>query len=454
VIWKANVSRVDLLALSQNEEPVARVHRVDVPLPDLDHLNSEATAIWDANPDGRWDLPRVLIIRDAERQDFFAWANSFLKMSPVTAFVRVLTYPKVKNLIINRIEPGQRLRAPFVALALCEALGYLEEDHSRLTLRACEATYSFAVAKSFLHVFGDHAIAQTGFDWFRARQLLNSRTTSVTLQELQSIWIILTELVTRSSISRMMQIPEPVLRGCFEIVELGRISKPTWIELTREHNGIPDVQTFADSTREDRVLAFERAVRSFAAAQSSSTSAFIAGYLCSQIGPGSLEHWRLLRGVKRELPSAILWYGLCAGLQPNSQMAPAFSGLGRLVAREIDRKIELLSAPTCEVSIEELDSLGGFNRIASRMNVSSTTTIALEIAPGITIPMRPGNVGSPLFDTAAEPKIGADEIRDLVQQIDGVARRLQEIKHDAMRIVDPSLPLSGRSRSKRKRQDA
>lgn len=114
------------------------------------------------------------------------------------------------------------------------------------------------------------------------------------------------------------------------------------------------------------------------------------------IAPGTLDHWRLLNPVRQSIPSAGLWYGLCAALRKESRLDSYGAGIGRLVSREIRRKIDLLEQPTCDIAVDELEVTGPFFKDIQ----ASSNAIEVEVSPGVSIPFRSN---------------GADQVRAEVQ---------------------------------------
>ena len=47
---------------------------------------------------------------------------------------------------------------------------------------------------------------------------------------------------------------------------------------------------------------------------------FICGYLLSLLSSGSLNHLDFIRSYLQKYRAAMLWYGLCAGLRPRSEV--------------------------------------------------------------------------------------------------------------------------------------
>ena len=53
----------------------------------------------------------------------------------------------------------------------------------------------------------------------------------------------------------------------------------------------------------------------------------------------------------------MLWYGVCAGLHPQSSVLSEFGGLGRRLLRDVLRREHILDRPDCDLAFDELQVL-------------------------------------------------------------------------------------------------
>src|SRR5436190_16871577 len=84
---------------------------------------------------------------------------------------------------------------------------------------------------------------------------------------------------------------------------------------------------------------------------------FLCGYLASCLHPGSLEYVDLVTSHLSGLPTLMLWYGVCAGLHPQSSVLSEFGGLGRRLLRDVLRREHILDRPDCDLAFDELQVL-------------------------------------------------------------------------------------------------
>lgn len=154
-------------------------------------------------------------------------------------------------------------------------------------------------------------------------------------------------------------IDKNIYKSCSEIKNDGRISEITWYLLTNNVEILKNAHQQMASTREECVRYFQEIIaeNTITKVDNESIRAFICGYLASMIAPGSLPHIELLSRLLTSLPSTILWYGLCAGLQKKNEIMTSYQCLGRRLLRELLRYEPLLSSPTSDLMYEEFQLL-------------------------------------------------------------------------------------------------
>ena len=148
--------------------------------------------------------------------------------------------------------------------------------------------------------------------------------------------------------------------------------------------------------REDRVVAVNEFAHSILKTSSSrpEVTSLMLGYLVSRIAPGTIRHLSVLAPVANHYPSAVLWYGFCAGLGDAEGGGLARLGGGRAgvdlpsgarrIARDLLRADSLVEAPDCDIGYPELVAL---SRTGGRELEGLTTltqgTFIVELAPGV-----------------------------------------------------------------------
>jgi hypothetical protein len=97
---------------------------------------------------------------------------------------------------------------------------------------------------------------------------------------------------------------------------------------------------------------------------------------------GSFEHIDLLLPYLDRYPTALLWYGLCAGLHPDSEIQQVGNCLGRRLVRDLLAPDPILSHPKYDIAVSELEvHLDREQPLDFR--TASQNHIAVELLPGV-----------------------------------------------------------------------
>ena len=82
-----------------------------------------------------------------------------------------------------------------------------------------------------------------------------------------------------------------------------------------EYKVFADAEHMMHGSREDRVLAFEEFLHRIdgISVPKPEVMSFMLGYLASRIAPGTIRHSSVLGQVAHRYPTAVIWYGFCAG---------------------------------------------------------------------------------------------------------------------------------------------
>lgn len=431
-MWICTIDRDELIRIVQGE-PVAYAHleRAET-LMELGALHNDMTAVWNTEPSPSV-LPNLLLIPTKEKRDFFAWAGSYLKIKPVTALVRILDYDTVRTISPTPPTNDRWLRA-FIGLILAEALTYLDESTAKQSLRACEGTFSFAAARALLRLQLPNGVRQTGLNWFRTREALGNRTAKLSSNQLQQVWSVVLQLVSPDSES--VKSPEAVVRSLKALLQFGDISDTDWQALTENLPALGP-RRLMQGTREERVKILDEVIRLLPRSVDSERVAFLVGYLVSMVAPGTLDHWHLLNPVKQVLPTAGLWYGLCAGLRPETRVESQGTGLGRLVGRELQRNVDLLDRPACDISTDELEVVG------TSFKPEAASSVEVEISPGISVPFRSLGQRETEFHLKPTPSKPTGQSLDprVLDSLDNAFEALEEVR----RAVERNLAVSDAS---------
>ena len=442
-MWISAINRDEFIAIAQGEGLKNQLLRVVESLDEFKEFTTGLVAVWAEKPEEP-RLPNLLLVPEYEKKDLFAWANTYLRVKPLTAFVRTLDFETI-NKLATPPSNTDKWQNPIIGLILAEALTYIDQPSPKLSLRTCEGTCSFAVARSLLRVEGVRGVQHTGLNWFRSREALGNRANRLAPLHLQGVWSAIAQLVT----SEKQDVSQTIVRSAKDLFQFGEISDSDWRALTNDM-AVYDLRTAMQDTREERVKLLETFLQSFGnRVRANDETAFLIGYLVSMIAPGTLDHWRLLTPIRQSIPTAGLWYGVCAGLRKEARMESYGGGVGRLVNRELQRKVDLLERPTCDIAVDELEVTGPFFKVE---NGASSNAMEVELSPGVSVPFRTNGSDQPRLDSETviqrvnEPPI--DPI--ILDNVDDAIYALQEVKRSLQKVIPYSeRSFAGKQRKKR-----
>ncbi len=220
-----------------------------------------------------------------------------------------------------------------------------------------------------------------------------------------------------------------MVRACLELKTSQKIDLQTWRDLVGSSRDLHSAQEKMQGSREERVTRFESAVWSLSqgTAVNPEVASFLCGYLASLIDPGSLSHVRLVSPFLDRFPTAMLWYGLCAGLQQKSDVLSQFNALGRRVLRDIVNPESLLGRPQSDIAIDELDVFLRGDKPLRDFHRSSPRHISIELSPRIhTIMNWPDRSGREQRDSIESR--GYADIEYLAKQLGQAIQSLNRIR--------------------------
>ena len=356
--------------------------------------NEELLLVWRGDSPGLKSLPDVVVVDDERQRDFLAWVWTYVPtIRPLTAYSRVVSEAVADRASRRASEPTLgSLQGAALGLILGEAVTHLslQSDAKRFSLLACESTYSFSLARGMAVEAIDDGYNPIADAWKRLRKLGHHASWSISPEEIQRPWDVVLKL--RSAY------PDPyasdnltVVSACKELYRDGDVGSSTWDQITKGNITLRRAKDESRGPIEDRVRAVEQALDTLVDSKSifGETGEFLAGYLTSRIGPGTIDHINLLIPRLVGMPAAILWYGLCAGLQPGSRLEDYSKGLGRRVLRELLRSEHFLDNPRCDIALNELEMLSSATDASLRDIVfNRQNNIEVEVAPCVSTVVR------------------------------------------------------------------
>jgi hypothetical protein len=431
------VSREDFLGIMQGDRvPLHGVREREYL--DEARFGGDMTLLWPEAPDS--DIfPSAVVLRKNEVRDFLAWVATYMtSLRPFTAFCRVADIEAARNFTRpDRHRFPRGLYSALLGLVLSETAAYIDEPGTgkNLTLKACTATYSYAMSKSLCLGVEENGYDEVASAWLRTRELTHQQKLRVPLEELLRPWKVVLALANGkdSFFAPIVQdLPSEIVRICFDLYHERATSRSSWDALGGQFPGVADLATRSEGTREQRVVQLEKAMQNLVEMKDQTTSSFLAGYLVSQIAPGTLDHFGLLKRYAHSNPSTYLWYGLCAGLHQPNNLTNFSDGLGRRILREVLRPENFLDKPKCDIALQELELLQGIQAFRT----ATTGQLDVEIEPCVVTSVRMerhlksstkpeltsnSNVSVDLIDTIRELDMLSDRVSRTREKLASIA---------------------------------
>jgi hypothetical protein len=391
------LTRADLADLLNGDRLSRTKHNLSAGAPSYPPAARKVWACWGQEREEPYALPALIIVADEELVDFLTWGIPFLRsLAPITSFCRVLPWRLFSEIRDNLpLLPLQRHNV-FVGAILGEMLsvatgrGYLQ----LLPLVAFESTYSYALSRAIVCGYHPRHIDMISDGWKEARKIAGYEP-RVEHEALEGVWAVILELqgmqsfrATRRDTSTLTAIAH----ACRVLEARGELS---FEDLDRLTNGKvpPSIQLQSRAvSRERRVESFEDVVSTLTRYDPNSLGTdFLVGYYASLIGDGSLEHAHLVFPLLQRLPTAMLWYGICASLSPHTRVIADYAHLGLKLSRMLETRDHLLSYPAADIAILELQlslRAGGIEQSALRR--AHASFLRIELFPLVSTVVRWG----------------------------------------------------------------
>lgn len=386
-MWALPADRKLLLDLFGRESLPRAAGIADPRKSQLFETPDELMLLWATEPPASLQgehLPDAIMVRSHQTREFIAWITTAAGgYRPFTAFVRIID-PEYAQHALELREPSLgRFENAVAGLIIAEALTLsgAQRSVSALSLLPCESTYSYSFARAlalgYVHDGGDPTAAPFAL----ARKLTRQPARKLGDELLSTTLKVLSGLAADNAVpDRSGRVPPFVWETCREL-QSGQEVKRSWGLLA--DSGVLPQQFLVElrGSREHRVRIFERILHGPNRLDAVASS-FLAGLLADQIGPGSFEHVDLLLPYLDQYPTALLWYGLCAGLHPDSEVQQVGNCLGRRLVRDLLVPDPILSRPKYDIAIGELEvHLDREEPLYFR--TASQNHIAVELLPGV-----------------------------------------------------------------------
>jgi hypothetical protein len=354
-------------------------------LPDAPIHDGELSIVWDCYPSSN-ELPSLIVIPTERHRDFFAWTSTYFPTyKPFTAFFRVVDSTRIPR--YSSISDSPRLdsfEASCIGLIIGEALTLAADSGIKtpLSVIGCSSTLSYSLARTMALGMIPDQTEKIVINWSIARKLIEQTERKLDSLSIKSVWEVLVAVyMNKNNVS--LNVPTEIVEACSQIKEKGWILDNTWGALTKNVENLVNAQEKMKAPREDRVRFFEKITASDFTSDTvhPNVRAFIYGYLASLIGPGSLAYSDLLTQHVPRHRTVLLWYGLCAGLIEKNEVLGSFNVLGRRLLRDLLRNESLMTPPSADISVSELEVLLGPKFGDLDFRTFSSSYINIELFP-------------------------------------------------------------------------
>ena len=433
MIFARIVQRTQILEVLGPRQSTSPAFPISSPQ-DVAHLAPHnVAAVWSIDPArASWELPEILVTADGAERDWMAWLTTYApNIRPLTAYCRVM----------GETAFGDRwsaIRAPDLGRLGCAAVGIIlgevfsSSEDGPLRLRdpvsvpSSASVLSFSLVRAIsLYTRPVEWMDQLARRWVMVREMTRQRPRTLSPRVVMPVMQSFGQLVPSSGI---VADDEATGLACMEILEQGELESPSRT-LGTTFGGA--ARAMALATREERLAILEE---SLSAPTLSDVDGFKVGYLASRMDPGSFAHAGLLATVLRRCPSALIWYGFCAGLSGGSALLNEFGGVGRRILRELLVPETLVGRPRTDIGFEELDLLLGTPRSPRPEDgfpTGSPSTLSVELDVGVPTAVNWGRV-----DPARNVERDEDRAR-LDADIGLVIQRLLEVQRRLRPQPDP-----------------
>ena len=451
-MWFADQTREQFLEFLQKDIPASDATFIE----DIRNANGaiqqgKLRLIWNEAPRGG-NLPSLIVINERDRLSFFAWVNTYLYgWRPISSLFRIIVDSDLQKIRSLKSTPKPMSGYGNVVLGMIfsEATTHVASvngrfDKSKLSVNACLATCSFVLGQAVS--FGWGYTTDLVENWFLARKITRQPTLNIDLKTLLEPWSVILEVGKfTTKLRNWPPISNSIREICYNLHINGEIDRFHLEKLTKGWPGLRDAFGHMDGPREDRVRSFESVLSTITRKRRSipQSVVFCCGLLASRVAPGSLEHAGLLVPYLNSMKGLMLWYGLCAGMTPESKLANYSDSLGRRILRDMGTEDTIFSKPRCDISVEELDVLSVSEISLRSIRNSIPGKLIVEISPCVNALIRwPATERTHAvtqrslfedktrdFETALlDLNHSLERIRDLDRSLEKVKRRFESIK--------------------------
>jgi hypothetical protein len=436
-MWAGIYNRKDMLDVflgTNGNRCAARAHIVDA-LP-ITRGHDHTIVVWADNPVEQPQIPSLVIVDNGGVREFLAWATTYIpELFPFTSFCRIADRSLIDLYLAKQhgspcaVDDGV-VAGLIIGEVLTQSAGRAVPE--QLSPQVLTGTLSFGISR-LLTVTGTHrAIGQLQSAWISARELSGMGRVDVPILDIVTVWKAILGIPDESRQPRLWDTGGLLRQAWAELARDGVISDHLYSGLSATFPDVGEMHELLRKPREQRVSAIDIALRllSQTPMEARGVAAFLAGYVTSLVGPGSLEHAGLLAQYAKAYPTALMWYGACSNVVGKNVGIVSGNRLARQLIRHVKMPDRLTDRPRCDIAIDEYSMLQGDGRGISGI-VGANGRIDIDLLPCVTCSIRSQQHGQ-----------GEDEERQLRAERDS-----EHMTREAMDMLNRSIELMGRAHS-------
>jgi hypothetical protein len=352
--------------------------------------------------------PLAIVCKPEEHRRLFGRFSQIRSdLSPLTTWCHLLTPEQFHSVdSLTRHCDLDGWEASWTGLVVAEAMLLAERSVAKLRLPACQATQTFAIART-LGLWGLRALPDSLERFELARRALRARDNAVSKLKysLEPVWATLIAVATGSDPYRYAELG-PLAESLRALRQLRESCSANEANALVENlkDVVPEVEglaNLADMTPEMRLRQFDLLIGALSKEPEThslrkSALTFIAGYL-STVAAGGAPSLSLAEAHVAQWPGITAWAYVLGGIAEKVVWTSSFDGLGRLVARELTRPLRFDEPPTCDFAIEEAQVLIDA-KLADplvHLRIKQARVISVAIMPGanVSLPLPEGPGG-------------------------------------------------------------
>ena len=351
-------------------------------------------ALWADHPRECGPLPSAIVVPSGGVREFLAWTATYVRdFRPFTAFCRVMERTVAEQFLAATAVPALRQAEGICAgLVLGESLAQLRGriDLREFPVTTYPVTLSYALSRA-LALTGTTELADviTAL-WSQVRETTGQSRMALPPNAVAFVWSVAFGLAPGQHAQRSLSETGDTLREVWsELSTTGVVSERSWGTMT---NGIPTFAPLRDMSRlprERRLDLVDVALKLLIATGRDGNErwSFLAGYITSMLGPGTLDHAEILIPASLSLPTAFLWYGLFAGTNLRGDGLPVGNPVARRIVRDLTAPDRAINRPRCDIAFDELAVLLP-TEVATPLLNTRAGKLDIDILPGLTMSVR------------------------------------------------------------------